>query len=219
MVLPIENPTRSYWIEAAESPLRNFRSSLKLPEETDVAIIGSGYAGVATAYWIHKVRDYKLCIDSHLLTRPQYTANSPKEPAITLLEARDICGSATGRNGGQLRPHVYSRYPLWCERFGPGGAMELIVHEMAHLSAFENLCAEESITEEVCLKFGETFDAAMTDEAWTRLKGALEAMRKDQGDDNDIVKVCRIINDAHEAEEFTQMKGALAAVVHPTGQM
>ncbi|KAF3042582.1 hypothetical protein E8E11_002494 [Didymella keratinophila] len=202
MVLPIENPTKSYWIEAAESPLRNFRSGDKLPKETDILIIGSGYAGAATAYWIHK-----------------YTANSQKQPAVTLLEARDICGSATGRNGGQLRPHAYSRYPLWSERFGSDGAMELITHEMAHLSAFKNLCAEEGITEEACLKFGETFDAAMTDEAWTRLKGALEAMRKDYGDENDIVKACRTIDDAQEAEEFTQMKGALAAVVHPTGQI
>jgi hypothetical protein len=97
--------------------------------------------------------------------------------------------------------------------------MELIQHEMAHLSAFRNLTDEEGIAEEVCLKFGETFDAAMTDEAWTRLKGALEAMRKDHGDDHDIVKVCRVIEDAHQAEEFTQMKGTLAAVVHPAGQM
>lgn len=138
---------------------------------------------------------------------------------MTLLEARDICGSATGRNGGQLRPHVYSRYPLWSERFGPDGAMELIRHELAHLQAFKDLCAEEGITEEVCLKFGETFDAAMTDEAWTRLKGALEHMRQDHGDENDVVRACRTIDNAHEAEEFTQMKGALAAVVHPTGQM
>jgi hypothetical protein len=97
--------------------------------------------------------------------------------------------------------------------------MELIAHEMAHLPAFRDLAAEEDIAEEVCLKFGETFDAAMTDEAWTRLKGALEAMRKDQGDDNEIVKACRIIDDAQQAEEFTQMKGAQAAIVHPTGQM
>ncbi|KAF3034413.1 hypothetical protein E8E12_005655 [Didymella heteroderae] len=202
MVLPIENPTKSYWIEAAESPLRDFRSSDKLPEEIDVAIIGSGYAGASTAYWIHK-----------------YTENSPKKPAVTLLEARDICGSATGRNGGQLRPHAYSRYPPWSERFGPDGAMELIAHEMAHLQAFRDLAAEEGITEEVCLKFGETFDAAMTDEAWSRLEGAYEAMRKDHGDDNEIVKVCRLLKDTQEAEDFTQMKGALAAVVHPTGQI
>jgi hypothetical protein len=58
MVLPVANPTKSYWIEAAESPLRNFRSSELLPEETDVVIIGSGYAGAATAYWIHKVREH-----------------------------------------------------------------------------------------------------------------------------------------------------------------
>jgi hypothetical protein len=44
-------------------------------------------------------------------------------------------------------------------------------------------------------------------------------MRNDHGDDHDIVKVCRKIEDASAAEEFTQMKGALAAVVHPAGQM
>lgn len=55
MVLPVADPTKSYWIEAAESPLRNFRSSDELPEEIEVAIIGSGYAGASTAYWIHKV--------------------------------------------------------------------------------------------------------------------------------------------------------------------
>lgn len=97
--------------------------------------------------------------------------------------------------------------------------MELIAHEMAHLPAFKDLAAEEGITEEVCLKFGETFDAAMTNEAWARLKGAFEAMRKDHGADHEIVKACRIIHDAREAEEFSQIKGALAAVVHPSGQM
>jgi hypothetical protein len=118
-----------------------------------------------------------------------------------------------------LRPHVYSRYPIWRERFGPDGAMELIKHEMAHLTAFKELCEQEGITEEVCLKFGETFDAAMTDEAWVRLTGALQAMRDDQGDNNDFVKVCRMVEDAEQAEEFTQMKGVLAAIVHPSGQM
>ena len=55
MVLPVDNPTKSYWIEAAESPLRNFRSTDILPQETDVVIVGSGYTGASTAYWLHKV--------------------------------------------------------------------------------------------------------------------------------------------------------------------
>ena len=29
----------------------------------------------------------------------QYTDHAQKQPHITLLEARDICGAATGRNG------------------------------------------------------------------------------------------------------------------------
>ena len=138
---------------------------------------------------------------------------------MTLLEARELCGAATGRNGGQLRPHLYSRYPKWSERFGPDVAMDLIRHELAHLSAFKQLAEEEGITEEVCLKFGETFDAAMTEEALVRLKGALEAMRKDQGDDNDIVKLCKLIENPRQAEEFSQMKGAIGVIAHPAGQM
>lgn len=97
--------------------------------------------------------------------------------------------------------------------------MELIRHEVAHLDAFEKLAKEEGITEEICLKFGETFDAAMTEEAWTRLKGAYEAMKRDQGEGDELVKSCRLIENAIEAEDFSQMKGALAAVVHPAGQM
>ena len=97
--------------------------------------------------------------------------------------------------------------------------MELIRHEMAHLPAFEQLAKEEGITEEICLQFGDTFDAAMTDEAWNRLRGAYESMRKDHGDENEVFKVCRLIEDAGEAEEFSQMKGAMAAVVHPAGSV
>lgn len=140
---------------------------------------------------------------------------------MVLLEARGICSCATGRNGGQLRPHAYSRYNAWKERFGADGALELIRHEMSHLPAFKALAEAEgaSFADEVCLKFGETFDAAMTDEAWTRLKGNYDAMLADHGADNEIVQVCRLIEDALEAEDFSQMQGALAAVVHPAGQM
>lgn len=82
MVLPNPNPTKSYWIEAANSPLRDYRSTESLPTETDVVIIGSGYAGATTAYWLHK-----------------FTQNASKKPKVLMLDARDICGSATGRNG------------------------------------------------------------------------------------------------------------------------
>lgn len=60
MVLPCANPTKSFWIEAANSKLdRNHRSTPQLPKTVDVVIIGSGYAGASQAYWMHKVHSYK----------------------------------------------------------------------------------------------------------------------------------------------------------------
>lgn len=82
MVLPRANPTKSYWIEAADSPLRHLRSTEKLPETADVVIIGGGYSGATTAYWLDK-----------------YTRSHGTQPSMVILEARDICGGATGRNG------------------------------------------------------------------------------------------------------------------------
>ncbi|KAH8597734.1 FAD dependent oxidoreductase-domain-containing protein [Bisporella sp. PMI_857] len=202
MVLPIANPTKSYWIEAAESPLRDFRSTVDLPKETDVVIVGSGYTGATTAYWLHR-----------------FTENNDSLPRMLMLEARDICGGATGRNGGQLRPHAYSRYPKWSSLFGPDGALEIIKHEMAHLSAFQELLAYESIAEEVCFELGETFDAAMSDKAWARLKNAYTTMQRDHGEDGDVIRDCRLIEDSEAAEEFTQMKSCIGAVVHPAGQV
>lgn len=55
MPLPVDNPTKSFWIEETNSPLRDFRSTDDLPKEVDVVIVGSGYAGATAAYWLHKV--------------------------------------------------------------------------------------------------------------------------------------------------------------------
>ncbi|WVR07877.1 hypothetical protein IAU60_004920 [Kwoniella sp. DSM 27419] len=166
-MLPVENPTASYWIEGADSPLRNARTTEELPKETDLVIVGSGYTGASLAYWLHK-----------------------------------------------LRPHFYSRYTNWSQRFGAEGALDVIRHEAAHLTAFDKVLNAEGIAQKVSFKLGETFDAAMSDEAWTRLKGEYERMRADHGPDGDCIKDCRLIEDPKEAEEFTQMKGWPYKFVH-----
>lgn len=97
MVLPISNATKSFWIEAADSKLRNRRTTPELPKECDVVIVGSGYTGASAAYWIHRVRDHRCRIET-IPTEGQYTENS-QTPSMVMLEARDICGAATGRNG------------------------------------------------------------------------------------------------------------------------
>lgn len=67
------------------SELDSHRSTPDLPEKQDIIIIGAGFAGAALAYYLLKD-----------------TASS--KPSITVLEAREACSGATGRNGAYALP-------------------------------------------------------------------------------------------------------------------
>lgn len=74
----------SLW-SANPSKLADFRSTDKLPEIADVVIIGAGFAGASTAY--------------HLI-------EGGYKGRIVILEARQACSGASGRNGGHLAPSI-----------------------------------------------------------------------------------------------------------------
>ncbi|KAJ1924076.1 hypothetical protein IWQ60_005459 [Tieghemiomyces parasiticus] len=88
--LPHPCPLTSYWLE--RNPLKVHRTTPDLPSSADVVIIGSGIAGAAAAY--------------HLLAQAQQV-EVPLQ--LVLLEAREACSGATGRNGGHIIP-IHSRY-------------------------------------------------------------------------------------------------------------
>ena len=75
---PVSNSTQPFW-RSKPHELDNHRSIEKLPNACDILIIGAGYSGISAAY--------------HL------TKDSPPEQSIVLLEAREACSGATGRNG------------------------------------------------------------------------------------------------------------------------
>ncbi|KAK8021646.1 FAD dependent oxidoreductase [Apiospora arundinis] len=86
-LLPVANPTSSYW-RSEPHRLDSHRSTEQLPQACDIAIIGAGFSGVSVAY--------------HLST--QDTGNAEESPpSIVLLEARQVCSGATGRNGGHVK--------------------------------------------------------------------------------------------------------------------
>ncbi|KAL4890099.1 phosphoenolpyruvate phosphomutase-domain-containing protein [Aspergillus ambiguus] len=126
--LPVDNPTRPYW-RLDPHPLDEFRSTPGLPEQSDIVIIGAGYTGISTAY--------------HLL---KLLGSSDKPyPAITILEARQICSGATGRNGGHLRPDVYNQIPMYIQRHGVEAGREIAEFESRHLQAIKKLLEDEQI--------------------------------------------------------------------------
>ncbi|KAI4944286.1 hypothetical protein J4E91_008843 [Alternaria rosae] len=88
--LPVSNPMPSYWLQQPH-PYATLRTTPSLPTTCDIAIIGSGMAGVLTAYHI-----LQSCHKRALAT-------GEPMPRVVLLDARDLCSGATARNGGHAK--------------------------------------------------------------------------------------------------------------------
>src|SRR5262245_3108379 len=80
-----KDSTNSAW-QVEKSPFSDYVSG-ELPRNSSIVIIGTGFTGISTAY--------------HIL-------NSSPTSCVTLLEARQVCSGATGRNGGHLTANIYS---------------------------------------------------------------------------------------------------------------
>ncbi|KAH8670899.1 FAD dependent oxidoreductase [Xylariales sp. PMI_506] len=85
--LPVANPTSSYWHKEPSKALLGHRTTPDLPRAADVVIVGSGITGAVAAH-------------SLKLQKPELN--------VVMLEAREACSGATGRNGGHCQPLVYA---------------------------------------------------------------------------------------------------------------
>ena len=128
--LPIASPSKPYWLEKLPERLqayRNFRSSPTLPKRANVVIVGSGMSGVSTAY--------------HLA---QATSAS-SDPSVLLLDAREICGGATGRNGGFLHAHGLNEWWTLYKKYGARTATELCWFERKGREAINEVSSELAV--------------------------------------------------------------------------
>lgn len=89
---PSAKATKSYW-RSSTLPIDTYRSTQNLPEHADIVIIGAGYSGTSIAH--------HLLAESACQGRPA--------PSIAILEAREACSGATGRNGEYLSFSCNSR--------------------------------------------------------------------------------------------------------------
>ena len=56
---------------------------------------------------------------------------------IAVLEARELCSGATGRNGGRIHVHAMKDYELFRKRFGDEAAVKIVRFQMLHRDAIE----------------------------------------------------------------------------------
>jgi glycine/D-amino acid oxidase-like deaminating enzyme len=122
---PISDPLPSYWHEL-KSPLANVNVSeaRKSTEPYDYAIIGSGISGTMIAY--------------NLL-------NTSPNARILMLEARETCSGATGRNGGHTKAASYRSYLQHTEELGKEEALRIARLEYDNIIETHRLAEELQI--------------------------------------------------------------------------
>lgn len=72
--LPVDNPTKPYWLSPEDNPLLNEGSTGELTKEADVVIVGSGISGVCAAYHLSKL-----------------ARENGEKMSVVMLEAREFC--------------------------------------------------------------------------------------------------------------------------------
>ncbi|KAL4907801.1 hypothetical protein BDW74DRAFT_166434 [Aspergillus multicolor] len=122
--LPLPNATTPFWRTELHE-LDNHHTTPDLPSECDIIIVGAGFAGAALAHYIYE--------------------DNPSPPSVVILEAREACSGATGRNGGHLKPDVYYNVPKYIKKYGVKAAVEVAKFEASQVHAIKELVEKENM--------------------------------------------------------------------------
>ncbi|KAJ5201128.1 hypothetical protein N7449_005931 [Penicillium cf. viridicatum] len=191
---PTVGYTQPFW-RTQSDPLDNHQTTPDLPEETDILIIGGGYVGSSAAYRL-------------LAENPQNPT-----PRVVLVEARELCSGATGRNGGHLRPDIYYATALFAKRYGIEAAAEIVRFELSHMKIIEELVRKENI--DCDLTFTRSYDMYLDENQLKKVKTFYDSLI-DQGlDFMDDVKYLS----QDETRDTAHVRDAKGGFSFPTGHL
>lgn len=208
--LPVANSTKPFW-RSSPDELDNHRSSEQLPAKADVVIIGAGYAGASIAH--------------HLL---EQIGERSQKPAIVILEAREACSGATGRNGkpqshinnqrdllkllgGHLKPDPYTRAAAALTSHGKEAAEEVASFEARHLDEVPRLIRREGIDCDYVRT--RATDVCLYQQGADEIKAKIERLRQ-----ADISTVDDVFSSSPEkAEAASGIKGAKGTFTYTAG--
>lgn len=159
--LPDPPTTESFWQKNPLFPELVSIRSKTLPSSADIIIIGSGIAGASVAYTI--------------LNECETTGI---EQRVVLLEAREICSGATGRNGGHIKTTPYHAYTQYKARFGAADARKLCEFEMMHLPTLLEIARREEI-DAAEVREVDTVDVFTDYDMWKKVQVMVRELQND----------------------------------------
>ncbi|THG98993.1 hypothetical protein EW026_g3279 [Hermanssonia centrifuga] len=183
--LPVSNPSLPFWTIPKSTISSEGRA---LPEDADIVIIGSGITGTSFAY-------HALKRDSSL--------------RVVILEARDVCSGATGRNGGHINPPLFDGWKDLKERHGESDAKMLIRFRLAHVQDLKAVATEEHILKESQIRVTEHLEVHINREYFEEAREELEGWKADMPDEAEAFA-------AFEESQVVE-DGLRSFVFHPGG--
>jgi len=150
--VPTPRSTSPYWLS---KPSKYAKWQSPWPNTVDVAIVGSGMSAMSLARALYQ-------------KRPRIR--------IVIIEARELCSGATGRNGGHLKTMSYATWPERKRLMGVDEAIRVTAFEQSHLPEMVSCIQENSI--DCDLNLLEGLDTYYDEGLWQRSIAALEDLRK-----------------------------------------
>jgi hypothetical protein len=158
--IPVSNPTTSFWLQNPPFPdLVDIRSKT-LPRTADIVIIGSGITGASVARTI-----LSECASMGIKRR------------VVMLEARQICSGATGRNGGHIKCTSYESFSKYKERFGAERAKALVNFQTSHVPVLVDLARQEKWDLAEAREV-ETLDVFFDEHVWIKSQSMVEELQE-----------------------------------------
>lgn len=174
----------SYWLQQVRSdPLLDHRTTEVLPKQADTVVVGSGISGT-------------LIAKHHLQTWP--------EKSVVVLEAREFCSGATGRNAGHCKPDQWRHFAKFEKAYGQEQAIKIMNNEAATWRALVAYVKENDV--DCDLWVGDTYDVPLDDDVAKIGKECFERY-KDLGGRVEHIKVT---HNPAEAARITRIKSAKA---------
>ncbi|KAF4151317.1 hypothetical protein CNMCM6069_004140 [Aspergillus lentulus] len=165
--LPTPNPTSSFWLRSPHSDLAKTQSP-KLPAEADIVIIGSGVTGTSIA---------RTLLESRKPRNNGPGQERTSRPAIVMLEARDICSGATGRNGGHILETAEEFADLE-EAHGTDAARKILRFRLAHLRELLAVAEEYGLTETAQARKVQFLSVYFNQKGWSEARHRFQRLRE-----------------------------------------
>lgn len=207
---PPAKPTLSQWQDDPPFPeLVDVQSPGGPPPTADIVIIGSGISGVAIARTVLRELRRK---EGGLAT-----AAGGRAPRVVVLEARQLCSGATGRNGGHIKPSSHEVFHSLVHKQGltPDRAARICAFQLSHVDALTALAAAEGVVELSECRRVETVDFAVDAGTDARVKGMVDEFMPHAPAGFDMVA-----HTGEQARERFGVNGRVAgAVSYPAGAL